>query len=420
MTTRRKKIHKILACLIGNTLEWFDYTLYGTFSTTLQKLFLPPSCKSSQLIIYIIFALGFLSRPFGGVFLGHIGDKFGRKTTLLLSILLMSIPTFLLGILPTYNQIGISAVILLAAIRILQGIAIGGEFTGSMVYLVEQADSKSRGFYGSWSDFGSPFGVLLGFLCAQFLVNSMSSESFEAYGWRIPFIGSIFIAIIGAILRKNLEENNTFRCKKEKSNLPFIETIKKHKKTTILAALICAFGGVSFYLLLTFLHNFLKLSGFITQEQAYEYAILSNFAMIFSIPLSGYISDFIGRKKVIIAGVLLSVISAFVMFNTISQQLIAVHLYAQILFAFSLGIFFGARAAFFVEAYPSRVRCTALAVAFGLSHSLFAGCTPAFAEFLYQKFNDVTVLFYVVLTLGILCIGALYQLPDRTGEELLH
>ena len=182
MISLKKEWKNVLACTVGSTLEWFDYTLYGTFATTLSKLFFPmEDASASRMWIYLIFAIGFFSRPLGGLVFGHIGDKLGRKSTLIASIITMSIPTFAIGLLPTFEQIGVLAPILLVIIRLVQGIAIGGEFTGSMVYLVEQAPSNRRGFFGSWSDFGSPLGVLLGLLVSYILISS--SEYFVLKTW---------------------------------------------------------------------------------------------------------------------------------------------------------------------------------------------------------------------------------------------
>lgn len=411
-------LRSLIACSIGNILEWFDYTLYGIFATTLSKVFFPQNNPElANLLIYFVFALGFASRPIGGIVLSHIADKIGRKKSLLISILLMSIPTFILGLLPSYKEIGLLAPISLIIIRLLQGVAIGGEFTGAMVYLVEESDARHRGINGSWSDFGSPFGVLIGLLLASVLTSIMSFEDFENFGWRIPFLLSIFIALFGAYLRFKLEETEAFSST-EKEKIPLIETLKHHKKVTISTAFVAAFGGVSFYLLLTFLHNFLKLHTSLSEHDAFEITCLANFAMLIMIPLGGYLSDKFTRKKILIHSVILSCLISIPMFYTLEKSLIISHIIFEILFAAAIGLFFGGRAAFFAEAFPTHVRCTAVSLAFGISHSLFAGTTPLMAEYFLYKTSSIFGLSSIVVIFCILALWALVNIEDRTGLEL--
>lgn len=414
----RIHLRSLIACSIGNTLEWFDYTLYGVFATTLSKLFFPNDDPAlSNLLIYVVFALGFASRPIGGIILSHIGDKLGRRKALLASILLMSIPTFLLGLLPTYEQIGIWAPIILIIIRLLQGVAIGGEFTGAMVYLVEESDEKHRGFFGSWSDFGSPLGVLLGLILASLLTSLMSQEDFDNFGWRVPFLLSIFIALFGAYLRLKLEETDVF-ANTPKEGIPLIKTLRHHKKTTASTAIVAAFGGVSFYILLTFLHNFLKAHTHLTQHEAFEVTCLANIAMLFMIPLGGYLSDKLTRKKTLMYSIIISMVLAVPLFYTLDKSLIAQHIIFEILFAASVGLFFGGRAAFFAEAFPTSVRCTAVSLAFGISHSLFAGTTPLMAEYFLYKTSSIFGLASFIIVFGLLALLGLSSIEDRTGLEL--
>lgn len=416
----KKKYSNVLACSIGNTLEWFDYTLYGIFATTLSKVFFPSDDSFvSSIMIYVVFALGFVSRPIGGLILGYVADIIGRKRALLVSILLMTLPTFLLGILPTYNQIGVWAPILLTVIRLCQGIAIGGDFTGSMVYLVEQSPQNQRGFFGSWSDFGSPLGVLLGLFTGIILTSSMSVDDFESYGWRIPFILSLFIGSFGAYLRMNMQETNSFVKNTKKEQMPITTIVKNYKSTTICAVAINAFGGVSFYLLLTFLHNYLKTKIDIPSSDAYLYTTMANIAMIVMIPIGGYLSDLVTRKTVMNISIIVGALASIPMFYTLQNGMIFEHVMLQVIFSGSIGSFFGGRAAFYAEAYPTKIRCSAISLAFGISHALFAGTTPLMAEYVVYKTSSVLSLCIPVIICSICALFALRTIEDRTGKELL-
>ncbi|MDR0630539.1 MAG: MFS transporter [Holosporales bacterium] len=404
------------ACAIGSALEWFDYTLYGTFATTLAKLFFPSENESSSLLwTYLIFAFGFFSRPIGGVIFGHIGDRVSRKTALMISIFTMSFPTFVTGLLPTFKSIGIWAPLLLSLIRLLQGIAIGGEFTGAMVYLVENAPARRRGIFGCWSDFGCPCGVLLGLLVSGILTSCLSVEDFETFGWRIPFLFGIIIAFFGAYLRNGIEDTEN---PSKKNSIPLVETVKKHKKAILCVVFINAFGGCLFYILNTYLHNYFKMSGLLTTKQALWFtAIVSAFTTI-AIPIGGILSDKFGRKKIMMVSLYLFIICSYPMFCTLNSESLYTHLFFEGIVGFSNGLFWGGRAAFYAETFPHHLRCTAVALAFGISHSLFAGSTPFVSEFLMSKTGTCYSIAGFIILLAILAILSLHKLEDRTAKEL--
>ncbi|MDR3155548.1 MAG: MFS transporter [Holosporaceae bacterium] len=432
-----KQTKSVLACAIGNTLEWFDYTLYGLFATTLSRLFFPADSNSSLLLTYLVFAFGFFSRPLGGIVLGYIGDVFGRRLALIISILTMSIPTFLTGLLPTYESIGVLAPISLAVIRLFQGIAIGGDFSGSMVYLVERAPPKKRGFFGSWSDFGSPLGVLLGLFVSSLLTTFMDPANFELYGWRIPFLLGVVIAAFGVYLRYEMEETESFFCQcvvencenrmpikssdrtRAKNSNSIIVTIKKHAKTIGYAVSINAYGGVVFYMLLTYLHNYFKVAEIATQQQAFLFTTLVNLCMTIFIPLGGMLSDKFGRKIVMMSSIGATMLCIFPMFTTLNSYNLCLHMLFEIAIGGCLGIFFGGRAAFYAEAFPTHIRCTAIALSFGISHSVFAGTTPLVAEIIMKNTGSCYYLGAFMFAFAMFALYSMHQLEDRTAQKLL-
>jgi MHS family proline/betaine transporter-like MFS transporter len=415
------KLDKKLAttCAIGSALEWFDYTLYGTFATTLAKLFFPPD-EPSLTWTYLIFAFGFFSRPLGGIIFGHIGDKVSRKTALIISILTMAIPTFITGLLPTFETIGIWAPILLTVIRLFQGIAIGGEFTGAMVYLVENAPSSKRGIFGCWSDFGSPCGVLIGLLTSGALTSYLSPEDFESFGWRIPFLFGVVIALFGAYLRYGIKDMGNAAVKPSKKNIiPLVETFKRHKKPITYVVFINAFGGCLFYILNTYLHNYFKISGMLTTRQALWLTSLVSAFTTIAIPFGGVLSDKFGRKKVMIASACISLACIYPAFAALNIERLHIHMFFEIVFGICNGLFWGGRAAFYAETFPYSLRYTAVALAFGISHSLFAGTTPFVLEVLVSESGTCYSIGGYIAILAILAVWSLHKLKDRTAKKLL-
>ncbi|MDR2667058.1 MAG: MFS transporter [Holosporales bacterium] len=409
----------VVACTIGSILEWFDYALYGTFATTLSKLFFPTENTSSLMWTYLIFASGFFSRSLGGIIFGHIGDKVGRKSALIASILMMAVPTFAMGLLPTFNTIGIWAPIFLTFIRLLQGIAIGGEFTGAMVYLVENAPASKRGFLGCWSDFGCPFGVLLGLLVSGILISCLGRESFESFGWRIPFLCGIVIALFGIYFRRKISDIKSPSKSKKNEVVPIVETIKNHKLTIVRIVFINAFGGCLFYIITTYLHNYFKTAEIMTTEQAFWMTALINVFITVAVPIGGILSDKFGRKKVMTACLLFSALCIYPTFLTLDLNQMHIHLVFEICLGICLGLFWGGRAAFYVEIFPYNVRCTAVALAFGISHSLFAGTTPLIAELLMAKTGSCYSLAVFTGIFAVLSMFSLNRLDDRTAKNLL-
>ncbi len=411
----------VFACILGNTLEWFDYALYGTLAAVMAHNFFPMQDGfGAQLSMFGVFAVGFLARPLGGVLFGHIGDKMGRKKALLISILLMTLPTTIIGLTPSYEKIGVIAPIILTTMRVMQGIAIGGEFTGSMVYLSELAPNNKRGFFSSWSDFSSPLGVLIGVFVTAILSSTMSSDSFSEWGWRLPMVLGFVLGLISFYFRtKIIETTPPKSTKASNKKIPLSEVFKNHKKTTLSVLFISAFSGVCFYLLLTFLPNFMVVNGIADSTTAFKITSFANLCMLMAIPISGRLSDTFGRKKILSCGILLAGLLAFPLFYSLSSEKILLHAITQGLFGTAIGIYFGGRAAFFSESFPTAIRYSAVSLAFGLSHSVFAGWTPSLAWWVSIK-HGIGTTPWIIIIISFLAIVSLTAIKDRTGKDLLN
>lgn len=411
----------ILSCMIGNALEWYDFALYGYFATTIGSLFFPQfSTFASLMATFGIFAAGFIMRPLGGLIFGHIGDKIGRKNALLWSIYLMAIPTTLIGLLPTYEQIGWLAPFLLTLIRLAQGLSMGGEFTGSMVFVVEHAEKNTRGIYGSWVVFSLLLGILVGSATATFTCYFLSSEQLLAWGWRVPFLLSVIGGFVGSAMRRMIKEPPQFAKAKElhkEHSTPLVELFKHHFKTILYVVTIELTLSVGFYLIVTFMNNFLTALLNFDMVTSLMMTTISMVAMGISIPISGWLSDKIGRKPVLIAGALGFVFFAYPLFMALEGSF-ALALFAQISLSFIMGVFFAPIPATLVELFPMTVRSSGLAISHSISMAVFGGSAPLVATWLiHLTNNNAAPALYLSLTSFIAAVALLFMV-DRYRSEL--
>lgn len=285
----------------GNILEWYDFTVYGFFATVIGAQFFPEEDKVVQLIsAFGIFAAGYMMRPIGGIIFGHIGDSQGRKKALLISVMLMAIPTTLIGFLPTYESIGWYSALLLIILRLMQGLSVGGEFTGSISFLVEKAPSGKRGFFGSWSTFGVFGGMLLGSGIASIITTVLSHEQLHDFGWRIPFLFGAVIGVVGLYLRKGMGDDENFEKMKseyKRTKTPLSEFWANYKLQALKIILLSWSFGVSVYLIFIFLPSYLHTFHNVKLDDALPAHTISIIALMLMIPMFGYLNDKLGRKN---------------------------------------------------------------------------------------------------------------------------
>ncbi|HCR85444.1 MAG TPA: MFS transporter [Alphaproteobacteria bacterium] len=370
----------ITSTMIGNGLEWYDYALYGLFAALISKHFFPESDATVNLIkTYGIFAAGFLMRPLGAVFFGYFGDKYGRKNTLALSILMMAIPTACIGFLPTYNQIGVWAPVALVIIRLLQGIAIGGEFGGSIVYLVEHSGEKHRNLIGSTSIISMLIGVLLGSFLSAFLAQIMSEENFNQWGWRIPFILGLVFGLIGLYIRTHLDESPVFLDAKEAGHLsdkPVIDTLKENNQELLLA--IGAYFAVTipFYIQTVFMNSFMvKFIGF-TVSDAFLINTISLLVMMVAVPISAFYCDKGDRERILKIVCVVYVVFAFPFLLMLESNVFIYALLAQVMFATIIGFYIAPIPTLLSDIFPCKTRFTGMSLSCNIAAAIFGGTTP--------------------------------------------
>ena len=384
LTPETKKV--IGAGILGNSLELYDFSLYGYFATTIALLYFPSHDPiSSLLATYGVFAAGFLMRPMGALFFGYIGDCYGRKKALELSILLMAIPTVLMGILPTYASIGIFAPILLVILRLFQGVSVGGELVGSYTFLVEHAPSDRKAFVGSWALVGNFGGKILGASSVIVMGLILPSNQLEEWGWRIPFLFGIVFATTGYFLRKQVSETPVFKelkANKKIKKTPLWEAIRSYKKP-ILQAIGCTMvHTVALYMLFVYLPVYLTTVLNIPYQTAIGSNLLAMLITTIVIPLSALLSDHIGRKPFLLYGAITLASVSYPAFQLLSQGSIPIIFATHATLALIFGITHGPLSVIYVELFDAHVRYTTSAIAYNITVGLFGGMTPLICTWL--------------------------------------
>lgn len=417
-----KDMHKvIISGAIGNALEWYDFALYGHFVMILSKHFFPSfDPYVGTLATYTVFAAGFIMRPIGAILFGYIGDKYGRRSALSISILMMAIPTACIGLLPTYETIGIAAPILLALIRLLQGASIGGEFSGCIAFLVEFAPVKKRGLVGSVSMVSLCAGMLLGSIVATLVSNCMSTEAFEDWGWRIPFIIGILIGLVGIYVRLGLHESPIYLKAKAHNDLsrkPVREAFKEHMKELLTAVALYLTVTVPFYTFTIFVKNMMINNLKYSYHDSLAVNLISiSFAMLL-MPLSAWLSDMYGRKKILTYTSYAFIILIYPIFILLTGFGYKEALLSQLLFAALVGMYMGPIPATLVELFPTRVRFTGVALSYNISAGLFGGSAPLVGTWLIEKTGSYSSISLYIIAFAIITLISLryYKETYRTS-----
>jgi MFS transporter, MHS family, shikimate and dehydroshikimate transport protein len=373
-----------LASTIGTTIEWYDFFLYNTMTAlVLNKLFFPNSdILISTLLAYVTSFVGFLSRPIGGVIFGHYGDRVGRKTVLILTVLIMGIATFLIGLLPTYATAGIWAPAMLLALRIFQGIGIGGEWGGAVLMAVEHSPGGRRGFYGSWPQIGVPAGLLLAAAVTS-LLSLLSNHDFFAWGWRISFLLSAVLVVIGVYIRLKILETPAFTKAQQENKIaavPVLELFRSHTKDTLLGLGARYIEGVTFNIYAVFCVFYITSTLHMSRQTVLTAVMISSAIMIVLLPVCGRLSDSIGRRALYgIAGLLIGVLTfpAFWLMQQQSPLLTAIAI--TVPFGIIYAAVYGPEAALFSELFDTRVRYTGISFVYQFSGIYASGLTPIIA-----------------------------------------
>jgi len=425
MNSKSNKLNKrsLIAGFSGNVLEWYDFTVYGFFATVIGAQFFPEEDKVVQLIsAFGIFAAGYLMRPIGGIIFGYIGDSQGRKKALLISVMLMAIPTTLIGFLPTYENIGWYAALLLVLLRLFQGLSVGGEFTGSISFLVEKAPEGKRGFFGSWSTFGVFGGMLLGSGLASIITSLLTTEQLHEFGWRIPFLFGAVIGIVGLYLRKGMGDDEYLEeiQKEQKSEItPLKDFWKSYKMQAIKIIFLSWSFGVSVYLIFIFLPSYLHTFHNVKLDDALSAHTISIVALMLMIPFFGFLNDKLGRKTVLFVSLIGFVLLSYPLFSLMFENTFSAILIAMLVFAVLEAMFQAVMPALMTESFPAKVRYTGLSISYNMSMALFGGTAPLICAWLVKiSGGNVWMPAYYLIATCLIGIIVLFFMPETFKKKL--
>lgn len=412
----------LISCMIGNALEWYDFVIYGYFAVILGSLFFPSADPLTQILAsWGVFWSGFLARPLGSLVFGHIGDKVSRKFALTLSIYVMAFPTALMGCLPTYAQVGILAPLLLIVLRTLQGFAIGGEFTGSMVFLVEHAPQKRRGLWGSWASFSAVIGVVVGSTLVATLNTYLSSEAMQIWGWRIPFILSILGSVVGGYMRNKLTDPGVYLEVKERrsgESVPLKDLFANHKSKIGVIILLDFLTAIGFFIVAIFMASYFKT--YIKFESSTALSINTFNMCVFavSILVGGWLSDRVGRKQTLAYPCIGFILLSYPLFQMMQTGDPATALGVQAGFAIMMGMFFGTIPTTLAEIMPTKVRFSGLSIGHNISMAIFGGGAPILATHLIQSTGDLSSPAYLLIGASAMSLLSLFFITDHYRSTL--
>jgi metabolite-proton symporter len=403
----------IVASLIGTSLEWYDFFLYGTAAALVfNKLFFPNfEPLVGTLLAFATYAVGFVARPLGGVIFGHYGDRVGRKNVLVLTLLIMGVATFLIGLLPTYGSIGVAAPLLLVALRFVQGLGLGGEWGGAVLMVTEHGARGRRGFYASWVQVGVPAGLLLANGVLAIMSAALSEAQFESWGWRVPFLLSAVLILVGMFIRLTIAESPLFQEVEKtgtKARMPIVDVFRLYPRSIVIA--LCARVGVdiAFYIFVLFILTYVTEQLDLPRSTALNAVLIGSALQLFLVPFFGALSDRLGRRPVYLTGALGALVWAFVFFALLDSRSTALIYLAAVGGLFWHAMMYGPQAAFLSELFGTRVRYSGASVGYQLAGIFGGALAPLIGVGLLARFGSTTpVSIYLAVALLVTIVAVL-------------
>ena len=422
---KARQARRVLAgSFIGTTFEWYDFFIYASAAALVfGPLFFPNVSEfAGQLAAFSTFAVGFIARPLGGVIIGHYGDRIGRKSMLVLCLMSMGLATILIGLLPTYEQIGIWAPILLVLLRVVQGFGIGGEWGGAVLMAVEYAPPNRRGFYGGFVQIGVPAGVILSNLAFLGVVTWVPEEHFMTWGWRIPFLLSAILVIVGLVIRLQIEETPIFAEAQQKApkqeKVPAMEVLRHHWKRVILGAL--TFSGTSMlgYVLIAYILSYGVKQLEMPRVTMILLVLMASTVWLVTCLFFAAMSDRLGRRRVYIGGAIVGMLVAFPFFMLMDTRNVWLMSLALILLTLPLAAMYSPLAALFSELFPTRLRYTGSSLGYQLGTVLGGAFVPVIASSLYQAFGTSTAISAYIFCSILVGFIAVQFIPETSQISL--
>jgi MFS transporter, MHS family, proline/betaine transporter len=408
------------AAVIGNVLEWYDFAIYAFLATVIAKKFFSSGDELSALLAtFAVFGVGFVVRPLGGILIGRLGDRRGRKIALSLTIMLMAAGTVMIGLLPTYESMGAGASVLLVAARLLQGFSAGGEWGSSTAFIVEWAPPKRRGLFGSLQQASVAGGFLLGSLTAASLSTWLGQAALEDWGWRLPFLFGGLLGPIGWYMRRNIEETPPFKAAVQAQAEGDIASAPQGWRLAGRAFGFTVLWTIAYYIFLSYMPTFLQKHAGLDRAQALWSNTLALLVMVAAVPAAGALSDRIGRKPLLLASCAAFLLLPYPLFamllsNPSLPSVVAV----QVFFALAIALFSGPGPAAIAEIFPTRIRSTWMSIGYSLAVAVFGGFAPYVATWLIAKTGSPLAPTWYVIGAAIVSAITIAKLKETAHESL--
>jgi metabolite-proton symporter len=413
----------VIASTIGTAIEWYDFFLYSTVTgLVFAKLFFPHSDPwVGTLEAFAIYAVGFVARPIGAAIFGHYGDRIGRKSTLIATLLLMGVATFAVALVPTYASIGIWGAVILTILRFIQGVGVGGEWGGSVLMSMEWARSdRSRGFIASWPQFGVPCGLFLANL-AVLAFSQMSGEQFLAWGWRIPFALSLILVGVGLYIRMGIMETPVFAkllAERKIERTPMLTVIRQYPKEILLSALARMAEQAPFYIFTAFIFSYGTETLHVSRNFLLSAVLSASVLSFISIPLFGHLSDRIGRKNMYMIGAAATGIFGFIYFAMLNSGSEAIILFAIVLSLVPHDMLYGPQAALIAESFTGRLRYSGSSLGYQLASVIAGGPAPLIATWLFGTYRSSFAIAIYIAICAVITLVATALMTDYTGKDI--
>ncbi|MEV8273076.1 MFS transporter [Microbacterium sp. NPDC077184] len=427
ISTPKDRRRVVFATVVGTTVEWYDFFIYAQAAgLVFAQLFFAPLGETMGIILsFLTVGISFLFRPLGAFLAGHFGDKYGRRIVLVITLILMGVATTLVGLLPTYAAIGVAAPILLIVLRILQGISAGGEWGGAVLMAVEHAPKNKRGLFGASPQIGVPIGLLLASGMMALMAVIAPGDAFLEWGWRVPFLFSIVLILVGHYIRRRVEESPVFvelAERKEQTRTPIAQLFRKHALLVIIAALVFAGNNAVGYMTTGgYIQNYAtNPDGPLALERSDVLLAVTGSAVFWlaSTWVAGWISDRIGRRTTYIGGWILQLIGVFTLFPLVNTGEIAVLFTGLAILAIGLGFTYGQQAAYYAELFPASIRFSGVSISYAIGAILGGAFAPTIATALVQATGTTWSVTLYLAGMTVLGLLATLVLRDRTGVPL--
>jgi metabolite-proton symporter len=413
----------VIASTVGTAIEWYDFFLYSTVTgLVFAKLFFPHSDPwVGTLEAFAIYAVGFVARPVGAAIFGHFGDRIGRKSTLIATLLLMGLATFAVALVPGYESIGIWGAVILTILRFIQGVGVGGEWGGSVLMSMEWARTNhSRGFIASWPQFGVPCGLFLANL-AVLAFSQMSGEQFLSWGWRIPFALSLILVGVGLYIRLGILETPVFArllAERKVERTPIMAVIKEHPKEIILSALARMSEQAPFYIFTAFVFSYGIESLHVSRNFLLTSVLVASLVSFISIPLFGHLSDQIGRKNMYMIGAAVTGVFGFIYFAMLKTGAEPIIFLAIVLSLIPHDMQYGPQAALIAESFTGRLRYSGSSLGYQLASVIAGGPAPLIATWLYGTYHSAFAVAIYIAVCAVITLIATAMMYDYTGKDI--